>query len=107
MPTKKEVRDTAETFAYSVLGFSILGALGIFGWQCYTWLRFEHWVPLSALTALKWFDLPWALWPRDWLRSTYGARLGAARARIANPRNSGCRRRWCDVRRGVAPPGDQ
>jgi hypothetical protein len=67
MPTKKEVRDVAETFAYSVLGLSVLGALGIFGWQCYTWLRFRHWVSLSALTALQWFEVPWALWPRDWL----------------------------------------
>ena len=46
--------------------WGILGAIGTFGWQLYTYLKAGAWHSLSIITAMRWFGIEWALTPSDW-----------------------------------------
>jgi hypothetical protein len=54
-------------FAATLLGFGILGALGILGYQIYFYLRSGYWLSISIITALGWLESEWALNPTQWL----------------------------------------
>lgn len=45
----------------------LLSSFGIVGWQIFDFLRDGEWVSISIITALVKFDIPWAIYPQDWL----------------------------------------
>jgi hypothetical protein len=50
-----------------IFGVGVLAAVGILGWQVYSYLKLGVWQPLSVVTALVWLNDPWARSPTDWL----------------------------------------
>jgi len=46
---------------------SFLSGLSIVGWQVYGYLRQEVWQPVSAIDALRYLNMKWAIAPTDWL----------------------------------------
>jgi hypothetical protein len=44
-----------------------LGALGIFIWQIYEYLRSGEWRPVSVITALRWCNIEWSNFPAQWI----------------------------------------
>jgi hypothetical protein len=50
-----------------ILGAGIVAAIGILGWQVYTYLKLGIWQSLSVITALLWLNIDWARSPHDWL----------------------------------------
>ena len=50
-----------------ILGAGTLAAVGIVGWQIYSYLRLGAWQPLSIITALTWLNVDWARSPHDWV----------------------------------------
>ena len=54
-------------FAATLLGFGVLGAFGILGYQIYFYLRSGYWLSISIITALGWLESEWALNPTQWL----------------------------------------
>ncbi len=50
-----------------ILVCGILGAIGILGWQVYTYLKFGEWHQLSVITALRWSSIEWAFSPTKWI----------------------------------------
>lgn len=55
------------SLAVPVAGICLVLGAGVLVYQCYQWLRFSVWVPISIISALQWLEMPWALSPRDWL----------------------------------------
>jgi|SRR3989304_2915766 len=49
-----------------ILGVGLLAAIGIIGWQIYTYLKLGEWTSLSIITVLRWFSADWARSPSDW-----------------------------------------
>ncbi len=49
-----------------ILGAGILAAVGMLGWQIYSYLRLGEWPSLSIITALLWLNVDWARSPNDW-----------------------------------------
>jgi hypothetical protein len=60
-------QNLGEQFGMGLMGLGLLGALGLFGWQTYTWLRTSAWISISVVKALTWLNIPWATSPKDWL----------------------------------------
>jgi hypothetical protein len=64
-------KSTGEGGAIVVAGVAMasgfLSGAGVFIYQSYMWLRFSEWQPFSAITLLKWLNVPWAIRPEDWL----------------------------------------
>lgn len=48
-----------------VIGF--IGTLAILGFQAYIFLQDGIWPEMSVMTALRLFDVPWAIFPQEWL----------------------------------------
>ena len=48
-----------------LIGFA--AAIGIIGWQGYSYLRFGQWPALSIVAVLQWLQIDWARSPRDWM----------------------------------------
>jgi hypothetical protein len=66
--TASENSSRPEPLGYLVwvllLGF--LAAVGILGWQGYSYLRLGKWPALSTIVVLQWLQVDWARSPRDW-----------------------------------------
>src|SRR5437016_2170004 len=45
----------------------VLTAVGIVGWQLYSYLRSGAWPSLSIMSVLLWLDVDWARAPSDWV----------------------------------------
>lgn len=44
----------------------LFGAIGSIGWQIYTYLKFDEWHSISLITAMRWFEIKWAVSPDGW-----------------------------------------
>ena len=55
----------ARTFVFVGNCLGLL-AWGVFGFQCWHWLRFGSWMPLELWQAWVWLGLPWPI-PMNWL----------------------------------------
>src|SRR5688572_7495029 len=53
--------------AYLTMVSSLLGGIGVLGYQVLGWLRTAEWEPMSVMTALQWLNVRWAFQPTDWL----------------------------------------
>ena len=53
------------TAAISALGF--LGALGIWGWQIFTYLKVGEWRSLSVIDGMRSLEIRWAHYPDAWI----------------------------------------
>ena len=42
------------------------GTAWILIWQAFTWLKTATWIPVSVITALRWFRSDWAVSPHNW-----------------------------------------
>lgn len=49
-----------------LLGAGVLAAIGIVGWQIYSYLKLGEWPSLSIITVLLWFNVDWARSADDW-----------------------------------------
>jgi hypothetical protein len=58
---------TSVPLALWCLGLGLLGALSIWFYQIFTFLRSGDWAPISVVTALGWLKIEWALFPTQWL----------------------------------------
>ena len=50
-----------------ILAVGVLAAIGIIGWQFYSYLKLGEWPSLSVITLLRWFNIEWAGAPSDWV----------------------------------------
>ena len=50
-----------------ILALGVLAAIGIVGWQIYSYLKFSEWHSLSVISALRWCDIEWARSPSNWV----------------------------------------
>ena len=44
-----------------------MGALGVFGYQVYGYLRVGEWHSFSVITGLRWLGYQWASQPHKWI----------------------------------------
>lgn len=58
--------DFASVFT-STVTLLILGAIGIVGWQLYTYLKLGEWHSISVITAMRWCEIKWSFSPTGWL----------------------------------------
>lgn len=62
----KESELLEEVFVWTVMS-GIFGAIGIVGWQLYTYLKLGEWHSISVITAMRWFEIKWSFSPTGWL----------------------------------------
>jgi len=60
-------RAEVENAMLQVWGLFFTGALFIFGYQLFQWLRHGDWKSISVITGLRWLESSWAVYPREWL----------------------------------------
>lgn len=65
-PAGRRVRNPLD-YLVPLLLVSIFAAIGILGWQVYSYLRYGEWSALSAIVVLRWLNVGWAHSPRDWV----------------------------------------
>ncbi len=63
-----ELSDTsALDILIPILGLGVLTAIGIVGWQIYSYLKLGEWPSLSVISVLSWCNIEWARSPSDWV----------------------------------------
>ena len=50
-----------------VLGLGLFGGLGMLGYQIYMYLRSGEWYSFSVITGLRWLNVQWAFYPKEWI----------------------------------------
>ncbi|HUU72107.1 MAG TPA: hypothetical protein VMW70_05755 [Burkholderiales bacterium] len=55
------------TIAIYFVGFGLLAALGVVGWQALNWMKTDEWQTLTVLAGLSSVGVEWATRPDSWL----------------------------------------
>lgn len=56
-----------EFIAMSLLCLSIFCPFFVIGYQIFLYLKNGFWQSLSIIDVLSYFNIPWAVWPNDWI----------------------------------------
>ena len=67
MNSPSQYEETSIPMSLWCVGLGLLGAISIWMYQVFSFLRFGQWMPISVLTALSWLEVEWAIFPNQWL----------------------------------------